>query len=250
MQFYEYALVIGIGIFAGFLNVVAGGGSLITLPILIFLGLPSPIANATNRIAIFFQNIFAVAGFRSKGVSLFPYGIYLAISSFIGAIFGALISVDIDDKLFNRIIAIIMVAVIIVIVISPKNTHVNGNERTDLKHKIIGTIVFFFVGIYGGFIQAGIGFLMIASLVNINRLSMVQTNAIKVFVALVYTSSALGVFIWKGMINWEYGLSLAVGNSIGGWLTSRWSVNVPEKVIKRILLVAVSALAIKLWFYS
>jgi len=250
MQFYEYALVIGIGIFAGFLNVVAGGGSLITLPILIFLGLPSPIANATNRIAIFFQNIFAVAGFRSKGVSPFPYGIYLAISSFIGAIFGALISVDIDDKLFNRIIAIIMVAVIIVIVISPKNAHVHGNERTDLKHKIIGTIVFFFVGIYGGFIQAGIGFLMIASLVNINRLSMVQTNAIKVFVALVYTSSALGVFIWKGMINWEYGLSLAVGNSIGGWLTSRWSVNVPEKVIKRILLVAVSALAIKLWFYS
>ena len=250
MQIYEYALVMAVGLAAGFLNVVAGGGSLISLPILIFLGLPAGVANATNRIALFFQNIFAVAGFRSKGVSPFPYGMYLAVSAFVGAIVGALISVELDDKLFNRIIAIVMVMVIFLTVFSPNKSNDSGEERMGFKHKLIGTIVFFFVGIYGGFIQAGVGFLIMAALTNINHISLVKTNAIKVFVVLVYTLSALGIFIWKGMINWEYGITLAVGNSTGAWIASRWSVKAGDIWIKRFLIVAVIGLAIKLWFYS
>lgn len=250
MQIHEYALVMAIGLVAGFINVVAGGGSLISLPILIFLGLPPGIANATNRIALFFQNIFAVAGFRSKGVSPFPYGIYLAVSAFAGAIVGALISVELDDKLFNRIIAIVMVMVIFLTIFSPNKSNEAGKERMELKHKLIGTTVFFFIGIYGGFIQAGVGFLIMASLTNINHISLVKTNAIKVFVVLIYTLSALAVFVWKGVINWEYGITLAIGNSTGAWIASRWSVKAGDIWIKRFLIVAVIGLAIKLWFYS
>ena len=250
MNWYEYLLVIGVGIFAGFLNVVAGGGSLITLPILIFLGLPPGVANATNRVSLFFQNISAVSGFKSKGIKTFPYSIYLAVSAFVGAIIGALISVELDDNLFNRIIAIVMVMVIGITVFSPNKKTNGDNERMEIRHQLIGSIVFFFIGIYGGFIQAGAGFLIMAAISNINHMSLVKTNAIKVFVILIYTLSALIVFIWKGAINWEYGISLAVGSSTGAWITSRWSVKAGDIWIKRILVVAVLGLAVKLWFYS
>jgi uncharacterized membrane protein YfcA len=250
MQVYEYALIIGVGLFAGFLNVVAGGGSLITLPILIFLGLPAPIANATNRVALVFQNISAVSGFHSKGVRVSKYSLFLGLAAIPGAVIGAIASTKLEGELFNRIIAIVMIGVIIITFFSPNKSVTNIEEKIDRKHQIIGAITFFFIGLYGGFIQAGVGFLIMASLTNINHLSLVKTNAIKVFVVFIYTIAALAIFIWKGAINWQYGLCLAVGNSTGAWMTSRWSVKVPEKIIKRILAITVTGLAIKLWFYS
>lgn len=244
------AILILVGFLAGFLNVVAGGGSLISLPILIFLGLPTPVANASNRLGIVAQNIFAVAGFKSKGVHAFPYSLYIAISAFFGAIIGAKISVDLSDELFNRIIAIIMIGVVLLTVFKKKSKDVGQEEKLDPKSMIIGIITFFFVGIYGGFIQAGVGFLMIAALTNINGFSLVKTNSAKVFVALIYTFSAIGVFIYEDVINWEYGLVLAVGNATGGWVASRWSVKKGDVWIKRFLVVAVLGLAIKLWFFD
>lgn len=250
MQIYEYVLIIGVGLFAGFLNVVAGGGSLITLPILIFLGLPAPVANATNRVALIFQNISAVSGFHSKGVKVTKYSIYLGLAAVPGAIIGAIVSTRLEGELFNRIIAIVMIGVIVITFFSPNKSNSNASEKMGFKHQAIGAITFFFIGLYGGFIQAGVGFLIMAALTNINYMSLVKTNAIKVFVVFFYTVAALAVFIWKGVIYWEYGLSLAIGNSTGAWITSRWSVKVPEKVIKRILAVTVMGLAVKLWFYS
>jgi uncharacterized protein len=249
MSILDALLLIITGIIASFLNVTSGGGSLISLPILIFMGLPSPIANASNRIGIIGQNIFAVAGFRSKGVHAYPYSLYIALSAFVGAIIGAKISLDIDEAVFNRIIAIIMVAVVLLTVFKPMKTGEPEVERTDKRSTIIGIIVFFFIGIYGGFIQAGVGFLMIVALSSINGFSLVKTNSAKVFVALIYTLSAVAVFIYEDVINWEYGLTLAFGNAIGGWLTSRWSVKKGDVWIKRILVVTVTAMAIKLWFF-
>jgi len=250
MQIYEYVLIIGVGLFAGFLNVVAGGGSLITLPILIFLGLPAPIANATNRVALIFQNVSAVSGFHSKGIKVTKYSLYLGLAAIPGAVIGAIVSTKLEGELFNRIIAIVMIGVIIITFFSPNKNITSSPEKMDGKHQIIGAITFFFIGLYGGFIQAGVGFLIMAAVTNINHMSLVKTNAIKVFVVFFYTVAALAVFIWKGVIYWEYGLSLAIGNSTGAWLTSRWSVKVPEKIIKRILAITVTGLAIKLWFYS
>lgn len=245
----DAGILIVVGFAAGFLNVVAGGGSLISLPILIFLGLPTPVANASNRLGIVAQNIFAVAGFQSKGVNAFPYSLYIAGSAFVGAIIGAKISVDLDDDLFNRIIAIIMIGVVLITIFKPIKTDNTQREKLDTKSMVIGCITFFFIGIYGGFIQAGVGFLMIAALTNINGFSLVKTNSAKVFVALIYTCSAIGVFIYEDVINWEYGLILAAGTATGGWVASRWSVAKGDKWVKRFLIVAVTGLAIKLWFF-
>jgi uncharacterized membrane protein YfcA len=250
MEVTDAVMVIAAGIFAGFLNVVAGGGSLITLPLLIFLGLPSAVANATNRIAIVGQNIFAVAGFLSKGISSWPYNLYLGISACIGAVFGARIAVDIPDQLFNRILSLVMLVVAILIIIRPVRTKSAQQERLSVKHQIIGIVSFFGVGVYGGFIQAGVGFIMIPLLTAINRFSLVKTNSTKVFVALTYSLSALAVFIMEGVVNWVFGLVLALGTAIGGWIGSRWSVAKGDVWIKRVLIVTIVGLAVKLWFFN
>lgn len=247
----ESALIIVIGFIAGFLNTVAGGGSLITLPVLIFMGLPGSVANATNRVAILSQNIFAVTGFNSKGIKLpFPYSLHLGLASLLGGYLGALLAVDIDDILFNRILAIIMILVVLSLVFESRTKKINRPERLDSKHKILGIIAFFFLGIYGGFIQAGIGFLVIAALTNINHLSLVKTNYVKVFAAIVYTGVAVLVFALENKIIWITGLILAIGQGFGGWYASRWSVDKGEVWIKRVMIVAVIILAVKLWFFD
>ncbi len=248
---YYYPLIIFVGLVSGFLNTVAGGGSLITLPILIFMGLPSTVANGTNRVAILTQNIFAVGGFRSKGVALpLPYSIYLAIASLVGGLIGATLAVDVPDKLFNKILAVIMVLVIVATLRSQTKKNVVLEENLTRKKQIIGTLSFFFLGIYGGFIQAGIGFMVIALLTGLHHFSLVKTNYIKVFAALLYTGVAVFVFAFQNKIMWGVGGLLAIGQGIGGWYASRWSVDKGEKWIKRILLVAVIGLAVKLWFFS
>jgi len=141
-----------------------------------------------------------------------------------------------------------MVGVVIITIFDRKG---NGQKFEDLSRKsqFIGAITFFFIGIYGGFIQAGVGFIIMAALTKINKLSLVRTNSIKVFVVLIYTIAALAVFIIEDQINWLYGLVLAIGNMTGAWIASRWSVEKGDKWIKRFLVVMVTILAIKLWFY-
>ena len=112
----------------------------------------------------------------------------------------------------------------------------------------MGFITFFFIGIYGGFIQAGVGYLIIASMSFIHNYGMVKINMIKSLTVLIYTLSALGVFIYSGLINWELGLALAAGNGAGGWLPSRWSTKVNEKYIRYFVMVTAIAFAIKLFF--
>ena len=249
MDFFEVLLILAVGLIAGFINTVAGGGSLISLPVLIFLGLPSAVANATNRVAIFSQNIFGVAGFKSKGISEFRYSLILGISALFGAIIGAKIAVDIRGELFNKILAVVMIIVVFLTISGKAKPRHDGGENNSLKARIIGVTSFFFVGIYGGFIQAGVGFLIIAVLTSIHSFSLVKTNSIKMFVVLVYTVAALAVFIYEGKINWLYGGVLAVGNSTGAWFASRWSVEKGDKVIKVFLVITVVALAIKLWVF-
>ena len=249
MSVLEGFFLVFAGVFAGFVNTIAGGGSLVIVPILIFMGLPSSEANGSNRVAILIQNIFSVAGFRSKGVYVFPFAIYVAIPAILGAIIGSRIAVDISDQLFNRILAVVMLTVMGITVFKPS---LKEAAEINLSKKRIGLsiVIFFFLGIYGGFIQAGIGFLIIAALTSVHQFDMARTNSIKVFVAFSYTIAAVIVFYLEGKIRWEYGLSLAIGNSIGAWVGSRWSVGRSDRLIRMILLVMVIGLSVKLWFFS
>ena len=249
LEYTDALILIVVGFFAGVINILAGGGSLLTLPVMIFLGLPSNIANGTNRIAIIIQNIFAVRGFQSKGVSSFPFSVYLSISALIGAIIGANLAVDIDNDLFNKILAIVMVMIVIYMVFKPKIDLNQVTERVTGKHLWIGIVLFFFIGIYGGFIQAGVGFIILLVLSSIHNMSLVKSNAIKVFVALIYSLAAVAIFAYNNSINWVYGIILAIGNASGGWLASRWSVKKGDGAVRIALIVMVVVMAIKLWFF-
>ena len=246
---WEYPLLIFVGFVAGFMNTMAGGGSLLTLPLLIFMGLPAAVANGTNRVAIFMSTFSASAGFKSKGVSNFPFNVYLGISGLLGALIGAQIAIDIKGELFNKILAVIMILVVLLIVFKPKINYSNVLERLSGKHLFISVLVFFFIGIYGGFINAGIGFVIMLFLHYYNRLNLVKVNATKVVIVLIYTTGALVTFALAEKVNWTYGLFLATGNFIGGWTSSRWSVKKGENTIKTFLIIMVVIMSIKLWFF-
>ena len=243
---WEFLLVILVGFGAAFLNTVGGGGSLFSVPILTFLGLPITIANATSRVAILFQNVFAVFGFRSKGVELpWPYSLYLGIASLGGGFLGAWLASRMSDESFKQLFVVVMVLSVIMIVWDPFRAK-NG-EQLGRSRQIVGGMLFFFIGIYGGLVQAGIGFLVIAVLSGINNLSLVKSNYVKVFAAIVYTGISVSVFAWQGKIQWLTGAVLAIGHAWGGWVASRWSVKAGELWIKRVMIVSVLAMAVVLW---
>lgn len=250
MEIWHFFVLVLIGIIVGFVNVISGGGSLITMPILMFFGLNHTMANASSRLGNMAQNIFALAGFKSKGVKYSKYTYFLGISSAIGAVIGAYMALEITAKTFNKLLAFVMLIVVVYTIFGSKFNIENHIERISKKHKIYGIITFFFIGIYGGFIQAGTGLLIMAALSLINKFSFVKINTFKVVVVLFYLSVAFGIFVYKGQVNWLYGGSLAFGMSIGGWLSSRWSFEKGDEWIRRFMIVSVLALAIKLWFFS
>jgi uncharacterized membrane protein YfcA len=246
----EYILLVVVGFIAGTINTIAGGGSLLTLPMLIFLGLPSNVANGTNRIAILIQNIFSTAGFKSKGVSAYPFSLYIGLSALAGSLIGAKIAVDIKGETFNKILAIVMILVVVLMVLKPKKSLQQIEERLTGKYFWLSIIAFFFIGIYGGFIQAGTGLFILLALSSINNFSLVKSNSAKVVVAFIYTIGAVIVFALNDKISWYHGLILAIGNSTGAWFASRWSVDKGDNLVKIFLSVMVTFMAIKLWFFS
>lgn len=243
----EIILLMIVGLFVGVINTLAGGGSLISLPLLIFLGLPPAVANGTNRVAILIQNMSGVAGFKSKGVDFFTFGKWAALSALFGAVIGAQIAIDIKGEVFNKILAVIMVFVVVYMLL-PKKKIIDEAVLTN-KRKWVSVFVFFFIGIYGGFIQAGVGFLILITLSNINQFTLVKSNAIKMFVVLVYMALTVAIFAYNDKINWKYGITMAIGNATGAWLASRYAVKKGDQIVKVFLIVMVIAMAIKLWFF-
>ena len=248
LAFNDIIILLICGVIAGFINTVAGGGSLLTLPILIFMGLPSNIANGTNRIAIFMQNIFSISGYKSRGVSDFKYSSWLSVSALIGSIIGAKIAININEDMFNKILSVVIIIVVLSIIYNKKPFNINS-ENISIEKKIISVIMFFFIGIYGGFIHAGVGFLILSILSNYNGIQLSKANSIKVFVVFVYTFFALIVFIMENKINWILGINLGIGNSVGGWIASRWSYNKPDKIIKIFIIISSAIMAFKLWYF-
>ena len=246
---YNLLWLILVGFIAGFINTVAGGGSLLTLPVLIFLGLPPAVANATNRIGILLQTFAGAVGYSSKGVKTFPFSIYCGIAALFGSLIGAQIAIDIKGDTFNKILAIVMIVVVLLIVLKRHLSFNHIAERLQGKYLIVSCIAFFFMGIYGGFINAGIGFVLLLFLQYYNGMSLVKANATKVVIVSIYTAAAIVLFIIHDKINWTYGVLLAIGNMAGGWISSRLAVKKGDNYIKIFLIVMVSLMAIKLWFF-
>jgi len=247
MEYLNLALLFLVGAVAGFINVNAGGGSSLTLPTLIFLGLEGSLANGTNRVAIFIQNIFAIASFRKKDVHDFKLSSKLAVFTLPGAVAGAVIATKISSLLFQRILAVVLILIVISMFFS--RTFKNTSQDPGKKTNWLIYPVLFGIGFYGGFLQIGVGFLIMAALYHLLESHLVRVNMHKVFIVLIYTFPALLVFSLTGNVNWKFGLILAAGNALGGWFGAHAAVKGGEKVIRIILAIAISIMAIRLLLF-
>ncbi len=246
MDILQTLFLFGIGCVAGMINVTAGGGSSLTLPALIFMGLDSALANGTNRIAIFIQNISAITSFRQENLHHFKTSFKFALWTLPGAIIGAFAAVQINDFLFKKILGFVLIFVVLSMLFSPAGSHSHlirdeGNPRKWMVYPAL-----FGIGFYGGFIQAGVGFLLMAALFYLLRLDLLLVNVHKVFIVLIYTAPALAIFIYSGNVDWLLGLSLAAGNAFGAWWAAKLSAKKGVKFIRGFLFVAVLIMAGKL----
>lgn len=237
--------VIGIGLIAGIINTLAGSGSLLTLPLLMFLGLPPNVANGTNRIAILLQNVVGVGSFRQKKLLDFREGLKVGIPAVIGSLIGARIAVDLNDTFMERAIGVLLILMFFLIILRP-GRWLKGREGHPPLGTVWQAIIFFGIGIYGGFIQAGVGFFLLAGLVLGSGFELVRANALKLFIVLLYTPFALAVFMWSRDVNYVLGFILAIGNMLGAFLGVRVAVKWGAPAVRIFLLIALFFASLKL----
>ena len=242
----RYVLLLAAGLAAGAINVVAGGGSFLSLPVLMFLGLPPGIANATNRLGIVTQNLVAVWSFDRHGVLERGAALWAALPATLGAGVGALLALEVSDAAFVRLLAILMIVLSLGSLWSPSRRRAGTERAAAVAGAVLArTAGFFVVGIYGGFVQAGVGFLFLA-LTSLVGLDLVRGNAVKVLSILSMTAVALAVFAWNGRVDWVTGGVLAAGFLAGGLLGARWTVLKGHRWVRRVVTATIILFALKL----
>ena len=243
-------LVVFAGILCGFINTLAGSGSLISLPILMFIGLPAHVANGTNRIGIFFQNIVSTTNFHRQKVLDIPMGIQVAIPAILGSIFGAVVVLELPERAVEIAVGIVLFIMLIPLFFSPRQW-LQGKKMDGRKvNQPLRWVIFFFIGAYGGFIQAGVGIFLLSALVLNAGYNLVKANALKVFINLIFTPFALGVFVWQGQVDLLAGLVLALGNGIGAYFASRWAVSWGPAFVRYVLVAVIVLAGGKLLFFG
>lgn len=235
-----------IGFIAGFVNTLAGSGSLVTLPVLIVLGLPANVANGTNRVGILAQDIVSVITFRRRGALHFEEAPRLIVPSVVGAFAGAMLAVDLDEALLHRTIAVLMIVLLIVILAKPGRWLAAHEGGASIRYAW-QIPIYFLIGTYCGFIQAGAGIFLLASLVLASGYDLVRGNAMKNLIVLVVTLAALAVFIAYGQVRWGIGLLLGAGNAAGAWLAAKMAVDLGAGFVRWVLIVIVALSATALF---
>lgn len=239
----SYVLLAAVGAVAAALNVVAGGGSFLTLPVLIFMGLPPTVANATNRVGVVLQNVGGVWAFHRLGVMDWRSLLWAGLPASAGAAAGAVLALHVSDDQFRRALALLMVGVTLWTLLSPSpgGTAAAGRSRLGLR-----LTVFFLVGVYGGFVQAGVGFLILAATRHAG-IDLVRGNAIKVLCVLALTALSLLIFASQGKVCWGSGLALGAGSLLGAPIGAHFAVRKGEAWVKGVVTAAVVVFAAKLW---
>lgn len=239
MSWLIVTALISSGVLVGFINTLAGGGTIISISLFMFLGLPATIANGTNRIAVLLQTLVSSASFKKQKVLDTRKGLLLGIPTVIGSIIGAEIAVDINEKLFEQAIGVIMLIMMIFIVYKPQQWLKGKQELLQRKLTPVQFIIFFIIGLYGGFIHVGVGYFILAGLVLNAGYDLVKANALKVFIVLLYAPFTIIVFIYNKQINYEYGLIHAIGNIIGAFIASRFAVSWGANFVRWVIIVII-----------
>jgi len=246
MAWYLYLLAIVAGFLAGVINTVAGSGSLITLPVLIFLGLPATVANGTNRIGVILQNTVAGLSFSRSRVLDLRGALILSLPAILGSILGAQIAVNLDEQMMERVIGTVMVLMLFVIWLRPQRWLEGNLLALSGSIKPMQIVSMFAIGVYGGFIQAGVGIFLLATLVLTVGYDLVRANAVKIVIILVFTLFSLFVFARNDQVNWGIGILLGCGNMLGAWLAARLTVKRGAVWVRQLLMATVALSAVYL----
>lgn len=228
------------GVFAGFINTLAGGGSMLTLPALMMMGMPADIANATNRVGVLLQSIEGVRGFhandRFDSQAIGP----ILVPTLLGALGGSLAASYLPVFILKPVLLGSMLVIAIITLFKPAIiAPPPGTIPFQLRDRPMAFVGLFLAGVYGGFVQAGVGFMLIAALAGGLRYDLVRTNALKMACTAIFSVVALGVFIARDQVLWIPGLILAVGMVVGASLSVRFAISVSQNTLKWILFVMV-----------
>ena len=235
MEPLDVVLLLVGGLAAGVINTMAGGGSLLTVPLLVLAGVPGNVANGSNRIGILTSNVTAAATFRRLGVSGLTRILPVLVPVAIGAAAGAVLVGQLADETFDRVFGFLMVPVLIM---SLRQPSVEAKQTGDRWSSPMAALVFFGIGLYGGAFQAGLGLFLVLALSQ-SGLDLVVANNIKVLVTLVVTLAALPVFILGGRVDWVPALVLAVGFAAGGFMGARFTVRGGDRIVRPVLVLSV-----------
>jgi hypothetical protein len=229
-------LLAGGGLVAGVVNTLAGGGSLLTVPLLALVGLPGTVANGTNRVGIVIHNAVAAWGFWREGISGLRAALPLIAPVAAGALLGALTISRVSDAWFERAFGVVML-VLLVPTLRPRSARAHAPLPPPLR-----TLLFFAIGAFGGAFQAGVGILLLQALA-LSGTGLVHGNAVKVTLNLCFSLLVLPVFVSAQQVALPEALALGAGFAAGGWLGPRLAVRGGERVIRPVLACAVVALA-------
>ena len=235
MEPLDVVLLLVGGLAAGVINTMAGGGSLLTVPLLVLAGVPGNVANGSNRVGILTSNVTAAATFRRLGVSGLTRILPVLVPVAIGAAAGAVLVGQLADETFDRVFGFLMVPVLIM---SLRQPSVEAKQTGDRWSSPMAALVFFGIGLYGGAFQAGLGLFLVLALSQ-SGLDLVVANNIKVLVTLVVTLVALPVFILGGRVDWVPALVLAVGFAAGGFMGARFTVRGGDRIVRPVLVLSV-----------
>ena len=240
MALSEVLLLAFGGLAAGVINTMAGGGSTITVPLLVFAGVPGTYANGSNRVGILPACLAAVLSFRRLGVSGFRDARIIFLPVLFGSLAGSLLINKLGDDQFERLLAFLVISIVILTLMppTPKESKSSWGRSTMI-------LIFFVVGVYGGAIQAGVGLVIVLALSR-SGFDLVTANSIKVMINAFVTVVALPVFIFSGKISWGPALVLAAGLTVGGWIGAKWTVEGGEQVVRWVMVIAALGLSGKL----
>ena len=243
---WSYLLLAVVGFVASVLNVLSGGGSFLTLPVLILLGAPAVDANGTNRVGVIAQNASAVWGFHRHRLLDWSWALRATVPAVAGALVGAWLALDVDDHAFRRLLAVLMVLVTLWTLIDPLDKLQATVVRSPFSPGI--AVGLFLTGIYGGFVQAGVGFLVVA-VTTAAGVDLLRGTAIKVVMIGAVTLAAALVFAWHGHIDWPSGMALAAGSLAGGATGVRLAILKGSRWLRHVVTGTVVTFAVLLWIF-
>jgi uncharacterized membrane protein YfcA len=238
IDFFYALLLIVIGFVAGIINTLAGGGTNLTLPALMVMGMSAEVANATNRVGVFLQNIVALVGFKKHDMLPMEDAGPVLIPTLIGGVFGAIAAAYAPSEILKPLLLGSMLTMTIIMLVKPNIIFpVDGEPSRRVKDTPSSWVWLWIAGFYGGFVQAGVGFILITALAGSLRYDLVRTNALKVLCVAAFTSMALAVFIWQGLIMWLPGLILAAGAMVGAHVAVKFAMKAKASTLKWFLFI-------------